>query len=153
LTTRAERLRRLPDPSRQALESVYNTWNSQAARGSGRTRWYLSSARAGWERSTGRFEREARAISALQHPNICTLFDVGSADGTEYLVMELLEGDSLAARLAKGPLPLAQVLRDGAAIADALAKAHRAGIVHRDLKPGNIMLTRERSRPALSFAR
>jgi len=84
-----------------------------------------------------RFEREARAISALNHPNICTLFDVGSHDGTEYLVMELIDGEPL-----KGPMPLHDVLRVGAAIADALAKAHRAGIVHRDLKPANIMLTK-----------
>jgi eukaryotic-like serine/threonine-protein kinase len=89
-----------------------------------------------------RFEREARAISALQHPNICTLFDVGSDNGTEYLVMELLDGEPLADRIGKGPLPLDQVLRIGAQIADALAKAHRAGIVHRDLKPANVMLTR-----------
>jgi len=84
-----------------------------------------------------RFEREARAISALNHPNICTLFDVGSHDGTEYLVMELIDGEPL-----KGPMALHDVLRVGAAIADALAKAHRAGIVHRDLKPANIMLTK-----------
>src|SRR5712692_1449885 len=85
-----------------------------------------------------RFEREARAISQLNHPNICTLYDVGDS----YLVMELLEGESLADRLAKGPLPLEQVLRFGTQIADALDKAHRQGIVHRDLKPGNIMLTK-----------
>jgi Tol biopolymer transport system component len=85
-----------------------------------------------------RFEREARAISQLNHPNICTLYDVGDS----YLVMELLEGESLAERLAKGPLPLEQVLRFGTQIADALDKAHRQGIVHRDLKPGNIMLTK-----------
>jgi eukaryotic-like serine/threonine-protein kinase len=89
-----------------------------------------------------RFEREARAISSLNHPNICTLFDVGSHDGTEYLVMELIDGESLSNRLAKGPLPLDAVLRIGAAIAGALAKAHRSGIIHRDLKPGNIMLTK-----------
>ena len=89
-----------------------------------------------------RFEREARAISALNHPNICTLFDVGSENGMEYLVMELIDGESLGDRIGKGPLPLEAVLRIGAAIAGALAKAHRSGIVHRDLKPGNIMLTR-----------
>jgi serine/threonine protein kinase/Tol biopolymer transport system component len=89
-----------------------------------------------------RFEREARAVSALNHPHICTLHDVGSQDGTEYLVMEYLEGETLAARLEKGPLPLEQVLRLGIEIADALDKAHRQGIVHRDLKPGNIMLTK-----------
>lgn len=85
-----------------------------------------------------RFEREARTISQLHHPNICTLFDVGD----DFLVMEYLEGESLADRLTRGPLPLAEVLRVGVQIAHALDKAHRAGIVHRDLKPGNIMLTK-----------
>ena len=89
-----------------------------------------------------RFEREARAISQLNHPHICTLHDVGSQDGVQYLVMELIDGESLADRLARGALPLADVLRYGAQIADALHAAHRIGIVHRDLKPGNIMLTR-----------
>src|SRR6516165_8850709 len=88
-----------------------------------------------------RFEREAKTISGLNHPNICTLHDVGSQDGMDYLVMECVEGETLAKRLEKGPLPLEQVLKYGAQIADALNKAHRAGIVHRDLKPGNIMLT------------
>jgi Tol biopolymer transport system component len=97
---------------------------------------------SGTSSARDRFEREARAISSLNHPNICTLFDVGSADGTEYLVMELIDGESLSDRLTKGPLPLEAVLRIGAAIAGALAKAHRSGIVHRDLKPGNIMLTK-----------
>ncbi len=83
-----------------------------------------------------RFEREARAVSALNHPHICTLYDVGHQDGVDYLVMELIEGESLAQRLTKGPLPLDQVLRLGTEIADALSKAHRQGIVHRDLKPG-----------------
>jgi eukaryotic-like serine/threonine-protein kinase len=89
-----------------------------------------------------RFEREAKAISALQHPNICTLYDVGSQDGVDFLVMECLEGQTLADRLVKGALPLEQVLKIGAEIAEALEKAHRQGIVHRDLKPGNIMLTK-----------
>ena len=89
-----------------------------------------------------RFEREARAVSALNHPHICTLHDVGSQDGTEYLVMEYLEGETLAARLEKGPLPLEQVLKFAMEVADALDKAHRQGIIHRDLKPGNIMLTK-----------
>ena len=88
-----------------------------------------------------RFQREAKTISGLNHPNICVLYDVGSQDGMDYLVMELVEGESLAERLEKGPLPLEQVLKYGAQIADALEKAHRAGIVHRDLKPGNVMLT------------
>src|SRR5882757_6877130 len=88
-----------------------------------------------------RFEREAKVISSLNHPNICTLFDVGSEDGTDYLVMEYLEGETLYDRLAKGPMPIAQLLKTGIEVADALDKAHRSGIVHRDLKPGNIMLT------------
>jgi serine/threonine protein kinase len=89
-----------------------------------------------------RFEREAKAISALSHPHICHLYDVGSQDGTDYLVMELLEGETLADRLKKGPLPLKQALQYGIEIAEALEKAHGSGIVHRDLKPGNIMLTK-----------
>src|SRR5271156_1265505 len=88
-----------------------------------------------------RFEREAKTISSLNHPHICTLHDVGSQDGVDYLVMECAEGEALAKRLEKGPLPLEQVLKYGAQIADGLDKAHRNGIVHRDLKPGNIMLT------------
>ena len=89
-----------------------------------------------------RFEREAKIISGLNHPNICTLHDVGSLDGLDYLVMECVEGDSLAQRLEKGPVPADQVLKIGAEIADALDKAHRSGVVHRDLKPANIMLTK-----------
>src|SRR5262252_2970625 len=89
-----------------------------------------------------RFEREAKTISQLSHPHICALYDVGSQDGVEYLVMELLEGESLATRVARGPLPVEQVLRYGIEIADALDRAHRQGIVHRDLKPGNVMLTK-----------
>jgi eukaryotic-like serine/threonine-protein kinase len=87
-----------------------------------------------------RFEREAKTISSLNHPHICVLYDVGHQDGTDYLVMECVEGETLAKRLEKGPLPLEQVLRYGAQIADALDKAHRSGVVHRDLKPGNIVL-------------
>src|SRR5271170_743579 len=98
-----------------------------------------------------RFEREARAISALQHPNICTLFDVGHQDGTDYLVMEYLEGQTLAARLAGGPLPLDQMLRYGIEVADALDTAHRRGIVHRDLKPGNIIVTAHGECKVLDF--
>src|SRR5579871_2043553 len=89
-----------------------------------------------------RFEREARAISSLNHPNICTLYDVGQQDGVHFLVMEYLEGETLADRLRKGPLPLPQALKCGTEICDGLEKAHRCGIVHRDLKPGNIMLTK-----------
>jgi Tol biopolymer transport system component len=89
-----------------------------------------------------RFEREARAVSALSHPHICALYDVGETDGLSYIVMEHLEGESLADRLKGGALPIEQVLRIGTEVADALDRAHRAGIVHRDLKPGNVMLTR-----------
>ncbi len=89
-----------------------------------------------------RFDQEARTISSVNHPNICTLYDVGHQDGTDYLVMEFLEGETLADRLRKGPLPIDQVLRDGLDICEGLDKAHRCGVVHRDLKPGNIMLTK-----------
>ena len=89
-----------------------------------------------------RFEREAKAISQLTHPHICTLYDVGSENGTDFLVMELVEGQSLADLLARGALPTGQVLRFGTEMADALDRAHRAGIVHRDLKPGNVMVTK-----------
>ena len=88
-----------------------------------------------------RMDREGRAISSLNHPNICQLYDIGSQNGTDYLVMEFLEGETLAERLRKGALPLPEILKIGIAIAEALAVAHRSGIVHRDLKPGNIMLT------------
>jgi serine/threonine protein kinase len=89
-----------------------------------------------------RFEREARAISSLQHPHICVLYDVGSERGIDYLVMEYLEGESLADRIRRGALSLPEALRIAIENADALDKAHQAGIVHRDLKPGNIMLTK-----------
>src|SRR6266536_4012228 len=89
-----------------------------------------------------RFEREAKTISQLSHPHICALYDVGREGNRDYLVMEYLEGETLAARLDKGALPADQLLRYGIEIADALDKAHRQGIVHRDLKPGNVMLTK-----------
>ncbi len=92
-----------------------------------------------WRR---RFDRESHALAALSHPHICQVFDVGREDGVDFLVMEHLEGDTLAARLATGALPLAQALRYGIEIADALAQAHHRGVFHRDLKPGNVMLTR-----------
>src|SRR5678816_1118940 len=90
-----------------------------------------------------RFEREARALSSLNHPHICTLHDVGHDDRVPagYLVMELVEGETLAARLQRAPLPIAETLDYAAQIADTLAAAHRHGIVHRDLKPANVMLT------------
>jgi len=89
-----------------------------------------------------RFEREAKTVSAPNHPYICVLYDVGREGETDFLVMELIEGETLAQRIAKGPLPIHDVLKYGAQIADALDRAHRAGVVHRDLKPGNVMLTR-----------
>src|ERR1700674_3267472 len=89
-----------------------------------------------------RFEREAKTIASLNHPHICTLFDIGQQDGADFLVMEYLEGETLAQRLQKGPLPIQQVLQYAIEISDALDKAHRKGVTHRDLKPGNIMLTK-----------
>jgi eukaryotic-like serine/threonine-protein kinase len=89
-----------------------------------------------------RFEREARTISQLEDPHICALYDVGNEGGTSYLVMQYLEGETLAARLQKGPLAVSEALKIAIEIAGALDKAHRAGIIHRDLKPGNVMLTR-----------
>ena len=86
-----------------------------------------------------RFEREARAVASLSHPNICTLHDIGPG----YMVMELIEGESLADRIAKGAIPLDQALQHATQIADALDRAHRAGVTHRDVKPQNIMLTRD----------
>lgn len=93
-----------------------------------------------------RFEREAKAVSSLNHPHICTLHDVGQHEGADYLVMELVEGETLADRLKKGALPLDQTLRSAIEIADALDKAHRQGVIHRDLKPGNVMLTKAGSK-------
>jgi Tol biopolymer transport system component/predicted Ser/Thr protein kinase len=95
------------------------------------------------EAARARFEREAKTLSSLNHPNVCTLFDVGREDGTDYLVMELIEGESLADRLERGALPFGDALRYGAQVAAALDAAHRQGIVHRDLKPANVMLTRD----------
>src|ERR1700676_4049769 len=89
-----------------------------------------------------RFEREAKTIASLNHPHICVLYDIGQQDGIDYLVMEYLEGETLAQRLVKGSLPLEQVLQFAIEIADALDKAHRKGVTHRDLKPGNIMITK-----------
>jgi serine/threonine protein kinase len=90
-----------------------------------------------------RFEREARVVSSLNHPYICVLHDIGKQDGVDFMVLEHLEGETLEARLIKGPLPLDQVFKYGAQIADALDRAHRSGVSHRDVKPSNIMLTRD----------
>jgi serine/threonine protein kinase len=97
---------------------------------------------SGHENLRERFEREAKTIASLNHPHICTLHDVGHEGEIEFLVMEYVEGETLARRLLKGPLPLEQVLQCAIEIADALDKAHRKGVTHRDLKPGNIMLTK-----------
>src|ERR1700689_734233 len=88
-----------------------------------------------------RFEREARTIASLNHPHICTLFDIGQQDGLDYLVIEHLEGQPVAHRLLKSSLPIELVLQYAIEISDALDKAHRKGVTHRDLKPGNIMIT------------
>jgi serine/threonine protein kinase len=96
--------------------------------------------------SKQRFEREARTLAALSHPHICPVFDVGSQDGIDFLVMEYLDGETLERRLGTGALPLELAMQVAIQVADALAAAHRAGIVHRDLKPGNIMLTKSGAR-------
>jgi serine/threonine protein kinase len=89
-----------------------------------------------------RFEREARAVSSLNHPNICALYDIGQQDGTDFLVMEYLEGQTLAKRIEQGPMPTPELLRVAIQVCEALEKAHRQGVIHRDLKPGNVMLTK-----------
>jgi serine/threonine protein kinase len=93
-------------------------------------------------KSRERFEREALAVSSLNHPHICTLHDVGYQDGIDYLVMEYLEGETLAHRLKKGPLRLEQMLQYAIQITEALDTAHKHGVIHRDLKPGNVMMTK-----------
>ena len=98
-----------------------------------------------------RLDREARAISSLSHPNICTLYDVGHQEGHDFLVMEFLEGETLADRLKRGPLPIQEVLKISIEVADALDKAHRRGIVHRDLKPANLFLTVHGATKILDF--
>src|SRR5512134_1352403 len=98
-----------------------------------------------------RFEREARAVAALDHPAVLALFDVGEADGVAFLVTELLEGETLRARLGRGPVPWERAAEWGAAAADALAAAHARGIVHRDLKPENLFLTRDGHLKVLDF--
>ena len=89
-----------------------------------------------------RFEREAQTIAALNHPHICTIHDVGHHEGTDFIVMEFLEGETLAQRLERGALPLDQALTYAMEMADALDKAHRQGVTHRDLKPANVMITK-----------
>src|SRR5437016_3231689 len=101
----------------------------------------VSSAMAGDPQWHDRFEREARAISGLNHPHICTLHDVGHQNGTDFLVMECLEGETLADRMRRGALPLDESLRIAVQLADALSEAHRHGLIHRDIKPANVFLT------------
>lgn len=101
----------------------------------------LGPYRSGDHEFETRFGREMRALSTLSHPNVCAVHDAGIEGGTRYFVMELLEGETLAARLARGPLPLDQALDVGRQIARALAASHRAGLIHRDVKPSNVMLT------------
>src|SRR5262245_19020442 len=90
-----------------------------------------------------RFEREARTVASQNHPNICVLYDIGCENGTSYMVMEFLEGETLAARIARGAIPVNEALRYAVQVGDALDRAHRAGVKHRDIKPGNMMLTRD----------
>ncbi len=90
-----------------------------------------------------RLEREAKTIAQLTHPHVCTLYDIGSEDGVDYLVMEYLEGETLEDRLRRGAMPLDEVATIGSQIAEAVDAAHRHGVIHRDLKPGNVMLTRD----------
>ena len=120
----------------------------------------LSAVGAAGSSRNQRFQREARVISRLGHPHICTLHDVGEHEGLAFLVMGYVEGESLADRLEEGALPLAQALRFGAQIAEALAAAHRLGVIHRDLKPSNVMLGRDRVKlldlttdPQVTFSR
>src|SRR5712692_8467908 len=102
----------------------------------------LPAGMAAREEVRQRFDREARAVSSLNHPHICSLYDIGQQDGIDFLVMEYLEGETLSTRIRKGPLPLDQALTYAIQIAGALDQAHRHGVVHRDLKPGNVMITR-----------
>jgi Tol biopolymer transport system component len=106
----------------------------------------LSATRVGDAQAQQRFSREARAIAALSHPRICPLYDVGHHEGVDFLVMEYLEGETLARRLSQGPMPIDRAVRVAREIGEALAAAHAAGIVHRDLKPGNVMLTKSGAR-------
>ncbi len=113
----------------------------------------LPASAAGSPDAQARFEREARAIAALSHPNICTLFDVGTADGHTYLVMELLSGDTLQQLLARGALPIPAVIEHGAVLTDAIDSAYARHIVHHDLKPANVFATSNGAMKILDFGR
>src|SRR5262249_744081 len=102
----------------------------------------LPAHNSGNAKAKERFEREARAVASLNHPHICALYDVGQQDEIDFLVIEFIDGETLAARLERGPLRIEQALQLAIQLGDALDKAHRQGVVHRDLKPGNIMLTK-----------
>ena len=122
------------------MGEVYQAWDSRLCRSVAIKALPVRFATD--SRLTRQLEREARIVASLNHPHICAVYDVGRQDGLSYIVMEHLDGETLADRLARGPLPLGDVLKYGSEIADGLDKAHRTGITHQDLKPANIVLTK-----------
>ena len=130
------------------MGEVYRARDTRLPRGGGQG---AAAGRRGGPDRRARFEREAQAIAALNDPNICVLHDVGRHGDVEYLVMELLEGETLEERLRRGPLPWRRAAEIGAAVADGLGAAHGRGIVHRDLKPANLWLTRDGRLKILDF--